>query len=101
LVPFPQAADDHQAKNALALERAGGAVCILQESADTVRLGREIASLLQDDALRLRMADAARAHGKPEAASDVARDLLALAGIPFSPPKPRFINGPGKRAEVR
>ena len=30
LVPFPHAADDHQAKNALALEKAGGAICIRQ-----------------------------------------------------------------------
>jgi UDP-N-acetylglucosamine--N-acetylmuramyl-(pentapeptide) pyrophosphoryl-undecaprenol N-acetylglucosamine transferase len=103
LVPYPHAADDHQAKNALALEKAGGALCIRQESADAVRLGTEIARLLGDHALRTRMADASAVHGRPTAASDVARDLLALAGVALTP-RPhgtngaRYVNGKGKRA---
>jgi UDP-N-acetylglucosamine--N-acetylmuramyl-(pentapeptide) pyrophosphoryl-undecaprenol N-acetylglucosamine transferase len=82
LVPFPHAADDHQAKNALALSAIGGAVCVRQEVADEARLATEIASLLSDDTRRVRMADAAREHGRPRAAEDVAKDLLELAGIP-------------------
>jgi len=81
LIPFPHAAADHQAKNALALERAGGAICLRQEAADPVRLGNEMIRLLGSDAVRARMAEAARAHGKPRAAQDVARDLLDLARI--------------------
>lgn len=77
-VPFPHAADDHQAKNALALAELGGAVCIRQEEADEARLAREIGDLLRDDARRTAMASAARAHGKPQAAEEIARDLLAL-----------------------
>ena len=80
-VPFPHAADDHQAKNALSLEAVGGGVCIRQEAADEVRLATEISALLRDDARRTRMADAAREHGRPHAAEDIAKDLLALAGI--------------------
>ena len=80
-VPFPHAADDHQAKNALALAEAGGATCIRQEAVDEVRLATEIAALLSDDARRIRMADGARDHGRPRAAEDIARDLLDLAGI--------------------
>ncbi len=86
LVPFPHAADDHQARNAEALARAGGAVCIRQELADPARLAAEIERLLGDDAARVAMADASRACGKPSAAADVAADLLDLAGIP---PRPR------------
>jgi UDP-N-acetylglucosamine--N-acetylmuramyl-(pentapeptide) pyrophosphoryl-undecaprenol N-acetylglucosamine transferase len=82
LVPFPHAADDHQARNADALARAGGAVCVRQEAADPVRLAREIQALLSDSAARTAMADASRAHGRSAAAHDVAVDLLALAGIP-------------------
>jgi UDP-N-acetylglucosamine--N-acetylmuramyl-(pentapeptide) pyrophosphoryl-undecaprenol N-acetylglucosamine transferase len=93
LIPFPHAADDHQAKNAESLARDGGAVAIRQESADAVRIADELVRILSDDALRTRMADAARAHGKPQAAMDVARDLLDLAEIPLSPPKPRHVNG--------
>jgi len=85
LVPFPHAAADHQFRNASSLARVGGAVCIRQEAADDVRLAREMTVLLNDDALRVRMADASRAHGKPSASLDVARDLLDLAGIAVRP----------------
>jgi UDP-N-acetylglucosamine--N-acetylmuramyl-(pentapeptide) pyrophosphoryl-undecaprenol N-acetylglucosamine transferase len=101
LVPFPHAADDHQAKNALALSDLGGAICIRQEAADEVRLATELTLLFEDDERRTRMAAAAREHGHPHAAQDIARDLLALAGIKASkatsasakmpPPKP--LNG--------
>ncbi len=80
-IPFPHAADDHQAKNATALAELGGALCICQPAADEARLASEIGALLGDDARRTRMADAAREHGRPHAANDVARDLLSLAGI--------------------
>jgi len=82
LVPFPHAADDHQARNAEALARVGAAVCVRQEHAEPERLAAEIRRLLRDDAARVAMADASRAHGHPRAAHDVAVDLLELAGIP-------------------
>ena len=85
LVPFPHAADDHQAKNAQELARAGAAVCVRQDAADVGRLAIEIGRLLRDDRARTVMADAARARGKPGAARDVASDLLVLAGIAERP----------------
>ena len=85
LVPFPHAADDHQARNAEALVEAGGAVCVRQEAADAVRLARELERLLGDDAARVAMADASRSCGKPAAARDVAADLLGLARIDVRP----------------
>jgi len=85
LVPFPHAADDHQARNAEALARAGGAVCVRQEAADVTRLAAEMGRLLRDDRARTLMADASRACGKPRAAHDVAADLLVLAGIAERP----------------
>ncbi|MDB4937405.1 MAG: UDP-NAM-(pentapeptide) pyrophosphoryl-undecaprenol transferase [Labilithrix sp.] len=81
LVPFPHAADDHQAKNAMSLAETGGAICVRQEAADEVRLGTELALLFEDEERRRRMANTAREHGHPHAAQDVARDLLSLAGI--------------------
>ena len=91
LVPFPFAADDHQAKNAEALAAAGGAIAIRQEAADAFRLAKELLLLLGDDARRARMAEAARLAGRPDAARAVAEDLLHLARIgvaaePASPP---------------
>jgi UDP-N-acetylglucosamine--N-acetylmuramyl-(pentapeptide) pyrophosphoryl-undecaprenol N-acetylglucosamine transferase len=81
LVPFPDASDDHQARNAEALDRARAAVCLRQEAADPARLAIEIGMLLADDARRVAMADACRALGRPNAAHDVAADLLGLASI--------------------
>ena len=96
LVPFPHAADDHQAKNAMSLAELGGAVCIRQEAADEVRLATELMLLFEDEARRVRMANAAREHGHPHAAKDIARDLLTVAGIkpkPKAPPPPKPMNG--------
>ncbi len=81
-VPFPLAADDHQAKNALSLAEVGGAVCLRQELADEARLETELRSLLMDERKRTKMAAIAREHGRPNAATDIAADLLQLAGIP-------------------
>ncbi len=97
LVPFPHAADDHQAKNAMALADLGGAVCIRQEAADEVRLATELTLMFEDEERRTRMAQAARDLGHPHAAKEVARDLLALAGIRLKPaevpPPHRPMNG--------
>jgi len=81
LVPFPHASDDHQAKNAEALARRGAAIRLQEADADVDRLATEIHRLLADDAARVAMADASRHLGRPEAAYDVAADLLALAGV--------------------
>jgi UDP-N-acetylglucosamine--N-acetylmuramyl-(pentapeptide) pyrophosphoryl-undecaprenol N-acetylglucosamine transferase len=97
LVPFPHAAADHQAKNAEALARQGGAIAIRQQAADATRITMELTRLLQHGDARVAMADAARAHGKPRAAEDLARDLLELAGIPLGGATPidgaRVTNG--------
>ncbi len=80
LIPYPFAADDHQHKNALSLERAGAAVAIAQADATPERLAAELGALALDPERRATMARAARALGRPEAARTVALDLLDLAG---------------------
>jgi UDP-N-acetylglucosamine--N-acetylmuramyl-(pentapeptide) pyrophosphoryl-undecaprenol N-acetylglucosamine transferase len=87
LVPFPHAADDHQARNAESLARAGAAVCVRQDQADPARLALEIGRLLGDGEARRLMAAAARGRGRPHAARAVARDLLAMAAIPEREPR--------------
>jgi len=82
LIPFPFASDDHQRKNAEALAATGAAICIDQALATAERIAGEVRALLDDSARLRAIADAARAQGRPEAARDVAIDLLALAGIP-------------------
>ncbi len=103
LVPFAHASDEHQARNAEALERAGAALCLRQDAADPARLATEIGTLLEDDARRVAMADASRARGRPNAAHDVASDLLTLASIPRrAPDRTRRDGGavPGVPGEV-
>jgi UDP-N-acetylglucosamine--N-acetylmuramyl-(pentapeptide) pyrophosphoryl-undecaprenol N-acetylglucosamine transferase len=80
LVPFPFAADDHQAKNAASLEAEGASVCVLQRDATSERLAELLLELARDPARRVAMAEAARRCATPTAAEDVARDLIALAG---------------------
>jgi UDP-N-acetylglucosamine--N-acetylmuramyl-(pentapeptide) pyrophosphoryl-undecaprenol N-acetylglucosamine transferase len=92
LVPFPHAADDHQAKNAMSLADLGGAICIRQEAADEVRLATELRLIFEDAERRSRMATVAREHGHPHAAHEVATDLLALAGI-----RPKAVKGPPQK----
>jgi UDP-N-acetylglucosamine--N-acetylmuramyl-(pentapeptide) pyrophosphoryl-undecaprenol N-acetylglucosamine transferase len=94
LVPFPHAADDHQAHNAEALARAGAAVCVRQEYADPRRLADEIERLLGDGLERRAMAVAAGARGRPDAARYVARDLLSMARVGVRE-TPRLRNGNG------
>jgi UDP-N-acetylglucosamine--N-acetylmuramyl-(pentapeptide) pyrophosphoryl-undecaprenol N-acetylglucosamine transferase len=85
LIPFPFAADDHQRKNAEALAEAGAAVSIDQAAATAARIAGEVVALAKDRARRAAMADRARALGRPDAARTIARDLLALAGVPARP----------------
>ena len=77
LIPFPYAADDHQAKNAEALERLGAAICIRESNLERDELGRLIEDLLGDESRRRAMSQAARAHGKPDAAAAIVDDMLA------------------------
>jgi UDP-N-acetylglucosamine--N-acetylmuramyl-(pentapeptide) pyrophosphoryl-undecaprenol N-acetylglucosamine transferase len=80
-IPFPHAADDHQAMNAEALAKAGGAIWIRQVDATIDRLATEITSLLDDEPRRVAMANASRSAGKPGCADRIARDLADLGKI--------------------
>jgi UDP-N-acetylglucosamine--N-acetylmuramyl-(pentapeptide) pyrophosphoryl-undecaprenol N-acetylglucosamine transferase len=80
LVPYPYAGD-HQRFNALSLEARGAALCVRATEATPARLRDEIQALLAEPGRLERMADAARALGKLDAAHTIARDLLAVAGL--------------------
>ena len=68
MVPLPTAADDHQRKNAEALERAGAAKMILQTDLTGERLAAEIGELIGTPELISEMEKDAKAIGKPDAA---------------------------------
>lgn len=82
LVPYPHAADDHQTRNAAALERAGAAVTIRQRDLSADRLASEAGRLLDDPTARKDMAEAARRHGRPDAAAAIVDDLFGWLGGP-------------------
>ena len=77
LVPFPQAVDDHQTRNAEYLVERGAAVLLKQDDALATRLREVLAELARDPARRFAMADAARALARPDAAQRVADAVLA------------------------
>ncbi len=86
LVPFPHAIYDHQTKNAQALEKEGAARRIPDADLTGLRLAEEVALLAADGERRARMAENALALGRPDAATEIARDVLALAGLVVDPP---------------
>ncbi|WP_246022910.1 undecaprenyldiphospho-muramoylpentapeptide beta-N-acetylglucosaminyltransferase [Cognatilysobacter terrigena] len=74
LVPFPQAVDDHQTKNAQFLVERGAARLLPQDEHLAAKLADTLESFASRAELRP-MADAARALARPDAASRVA-DLV-------------------------
>ncbi len=75
LVPLPTAAADHQSRNAAALSDAGAAIHLPQSGATGEALWREVTALLGDSGRWERMAQAARARGRPRAAHEIAGSL--------------------------
>src|SRR3546814_7507289 len=71
LVPFPQAVDDHQTRNAEYLVEHGAALLLPQGEQLAARLQAALASLAADPARRLAMAEAARSLSLPAAADRV------------------------------
>jgi UDP-N-acetylglucosamine--N-acetylmuramyl-(pentapeptide) pyrophosphoryl-undecaprenol N-acetylglucosamine transferase len=77
LVPGEFATGQHQKKNALWFARAGGAVVVPE--AEAARAPRVVEELLGDADRRAAMAAAMRAFAKPEAAKEIADELVSLA----------------------
>jgi UDP-N-acetylglucosamine--N-acetylmuramyl-(pentapeptide) pyrophosphoryl-undecaprenol N-acetylglucosamine transferase len=80
-VPFPRAADDHQKRNAQALEQAGAAVMLEESNLTSSTLVETISGLFSDPARLQAMAAAARELSHPSAARDIAAMAASLAGI--------------------
>ena len=80
LVPFPQAVDDHQTRNAEYLVDHGAAVLLRQGDALADELRATLSALSADPERRLAMAEAARSLARPDAAAQVADAVLAATG---------------------
>ncbi|RMH94236.1 undecaprenyldiphospho-muramoylpentapeptide beta-N-acetylglucosaminyltransferase [Lysobacter pythonis] len=79
LVPFPQAVDDHQTRNAEYLAERGAARLVRQSDALAADLERELATLAANPARLQAMGRAAKALAKPDAAERVADAVLEAA----------------------
>ena len=80
LVPSPNVAEDHQTKNARSMTDANAAL-MLPEGRLHAELPQKVRAALEDDERRQAMSRAAKKIARPEAARDIARDILALAGL--------------------
>ncbi len=78
LIPLPTAAQDHQTPNAHAMADAGAAIALRQEGLTAAGLGHELTQLLQDDARRRAMGEAARRRGHADGAARIAGRVEAL-----------------------
>lgn len=78
LVPFAQAVDDHQTRNADYLVERNAAVLLKQDDALADRLASALRRLIDDAGARLSMATAARALAKPDAADRIADIILEV-----------------------
>jgi UDP-N-acetylglucosamine--N-acetylmuramyl-(pentapeptide) pyrophosphoryl-undecaprenol N-acetylglucosamine transferase len=85
LVPFPQAADDHQRKNAEALAQAGAAEMILQKDLNGPVLAARVLHYFEHrDRLR-QMEQNSRALGRPDATESIVDLVEELSGLRPAP----------------
>jgi UDP-N-acetylglucosamine--N-acetylmuramyl-(pentapeptide) pyrophosphoryl-undecaprenol N-acetylglucosamine transferase len=78
LVPYPHAVDDHQTRNAEAMVAAGAARLVAEGDEFVKRLGAAFEEI-GDRAQLLKMAEAARALAKPDAARRIADICIEVA----------------------
>jgi len=79
LVPFPFAADDHQTRNAQAMERGGAAKLVRDAEMNGEKLFAEVAELARSSGALEKMGAAARQFARPGAARRAAEILEAVA----------------------
>jgi UDP-N-acetylglucosamine--N-acetylmuramyl-(pentapeptide) pyrophosphoryl-undecaprenol N-acetylglucosamine transferase len=80
-IPFPYAADDHQAANAESLVSVGAALMQREAGLTTESMVQMVAPLLADDARLHQMGLSARERGRPKAAHAIVEDLADLGGL--------------------
>lgn len=79
LVPFTESHGNHSKKNAFSYARSGACVVIEEMNMTANILSSELERILSDSALLEKMKAGANSFNKPEAASKIAHELLAMA----------------------
>jgi UDP-N-acetylglucosamine--N-acetylmuramyl-(pentapeptide) pyrophosphoryl-undecaprenol N-acetylglucosamine transferase len=80
-IPFAQAADDHQTRNAQEVVAAGGARMVSEEQLGRGELLTTLQGLINAPAALAAAAQASQGCGKPYAARDIAKDVLDYLGM--------------------
>ncbi len=80
LIPYPQAADNHQLKNARALERRDAALVLEQPSSTPEDLARTILELAADRDRLQAMGRAAKALARPQSAAGIVQLMDEITG---------------------
>ncbi len=83
-IPYPYAAEGHQELNARLMEDRGAGIFLKEAKTGAIKLSSHIETLMEDRQKLAKMADKAKALGKPEAAQEIARNLMELAGLPVN-----------------
>lgn len=81
MIPFPFAADDHQRKNAEAVERAGAGRLILQAELSGERLANEILQLVRDPQKLKQMSERSRTLAHRDAAARVVDLAMRISNL--------------------
>ncbi len=81
LIPYPHATADHQAANAEFMEQAGASIVIPDAELTGPRLAHEVGELLADPVRLATMGRASESLARPEAAREIAHQLLAVARV--------------------
>jgi len=80
LVPYPHAAADHQNANARWMAEGGAAIVVGDAELTPERLAEEVGRLLADPGRLHAMANASERLARPDAARDIAHEVLEAAG---------------------
>ena len=82
LVPYPYAADDHQATNAAHYVQGGGALAFREADLTPETLAEHLQTLLSDAARLTQMGQAMRNLALPDATERLVDECLALTAVP-------------------
>jgi len=80
LVPLPASADNHQWSNALAFEKTGAAMLLDQKNSSPDKVAATLATLVGDEAVRLKMEAALAQWHPPAAAAVIGKNILDAIG---------------------
>ncbi len=78
IVPSPNVTNNHQEKNARVLEKAGGAIVVLEGEFDCKSLAETVDSLLSDEGKLEEMSEAMLRLGVPDACDKIFENITAL-----------------------